>query len=908
MSSSSGILSQTLQTITKTKMEEIVKQQQTFETRKSDILKSANDTTDQRARLHVLLSGIVGLSTTTYLDEFEDHELDSATTGGLSLKNIRRFLDQSRYDPSVPASLLQEWERRLRLLLDQRTRKLEYADLYARLLTEWLSDTSSASTPPAASTSDSASLDGPFELVAQTKLQQLREMFESYVFEPLDTDIGAINDHLDGLFAGKAAAKALKELREQVKEAGDALVSTSNPFDEHALRWCINGLLKNELLTEQKKTLLGEFLQNKVVLTEIADVLNMRFANLQGWSWGSDGILVQPRRQLNGKYRVMMDEDILEAIFLHYIGIVWSVRMKHVLKRLVSNKAVWKSSQEPMPREELYRRKYYLGKLGTDVKQGIAFEKQETYENDFFLAQLPNTVQAGARGGYDNEDDDAPDQNVKTPLQIRQQLLHQLGAELLIHQSLHGEVAVVQSDIQWFYTSLSHSTIYAVLRYFGMPESWIYFFRVYLETPLRMVCEGQQESERRTRRRGVPIAHAISNFMAEVVLFVLDLAVNHEARGTLLYRLTDDLWIWGDPALCKDAWKAVRHSVEILGLTINEKKSGSFSPERPGASEANALPKGDVTWGFLKLEAGTGRWIIDQSQVDRHTKQLKRQLAASKSVFSFIQLWNSCVGRFFKRTFGEPANCFGRGHVDMILDTHKRIQSQLFDESGVPGNSVTDHLRKIIAERFGVTDVSDGFLYLPEELGGLALCNPFIDYLGVRDELIKSPERPMEQFFEDEKETYREACERFDANGGYGQTLPSAKGLPAYARPQNVSDPVAPGGDQDRKKFMSMTEFIQYRELTSLDLKLKYNLLCAKPSPSILDSTADVYAAVERLPSSQRNILESTIDAESSWLISLCAPDLLQRFGGLNIVDKGLLPLGVMQMLRSNKVTWQEVL
>jgi len=614
-----------------------------------------------------------------------------------------------------------------------------------------------------------------------------------------------------------------------------------------------------------------------------------------------------------------MDEDILQAIFLHYIGITWSVVMKGMLKRLISNNDVWKSFQKPMSIKDQDRRAYYLGAYHTGVTQGIASQKQERYRDDYFLAQLPNTVEAGARGGYDDEDEDDTDSNTKTPLQIRQQLLHQIAAEVLIHRSLHGEeVAVVQSDIQWFYTSLSHTTIYAVLQYIGMPESWISFFRVFLETPLQMVYEGQQESEVRIRKRGVPITHAISNILAEVVLFVIDLAVNQRADGTLLYRLTDDMWIWGDPALCKDAWKAVQDSVNILGLTINEKKSGSISPERSGTSDDYGLPQGDVTWGFLKLEPGTGGWIIDQTKVDRHTEQLKRQLFASKSVFSFVQIWNSCVGRFFKRVFGEPANCFGRGHVDMVLDTHRRVQSQLFDNIGAPGDSVTNHLKNIISERFGVTDVPDGFFYLPEELGGLALCNPFIDYLCVRDRLIEPPEQQMEEFFEDEKELYRRAREWFETNGGHAvsrkthdrlrKSQKSAKALVISTKWESVSESSTSGKDSDREPFMSMTEFTQFRQLTSISLKNKYNVLCTKPSPEILESTLEVEAAVNRLPTSQRNQLADVTDAGTAWLVHLYAPDLLQRFGGLNIVDKGLLPLGVMQMLRSKKVTWQEVL
>lgn len=124
-----------------------------------------------------------------------------------------------------------------------------------------------------------------------------------------------------------------------------------------------------------------------------------------------------------------------------------------------------------MTRDEKRRREYFLGKGRTDPTQGLARTKQDTYETDYFLAQLPNSIEDGVLGSYDDDDNDEDKPaNLKTSLKIRQQLLHQLS-ELLIHRALHGEVAVVQSDIQWFYTSLSHSTIFTVLRYFGVPEN-----------------------------------------------------------------------------------------------------------------------------------------------------------------------------------------------------------------------------------------------------------------------------------------------------------------------------------------------------------------------------------------------------------------------------------------------------
>lgn len=43
-------------------------------------------------------------------------------------------------------------------------------------------------------------------------------------------------------------------------------------------------------------------------------------------------------------------------------------------------------------------------------------------------------------------------------------------------------------------------------------------------------------------------------------------------------------------------------------------------------------------------------------------------------------------------------------------------------------------------------------------------------------------------------------------------------------------------------------------------------------------------------------------------MVQLYSEEMFRVFGGLSIVDKALLPLGVMGMLRAKRVTWQLVL
>lgn len=107
MSSPASILPQTLQSTTSIKLRELRKQRKGFETRRKKALEDAEDAKDEQARLRILLTGWARMHTSNAdkpLEEFRDRDIQHH--GGLSGTNIRRFLEQAQYDPSIPPSLM----------------------------------------------------------------------------------------------------------------------------------------------------------------------------------------------------------------------------------------------------------------------------------------------------------------------------------------------------------------------------------------------------------------------------------------------------------------------------------------------------------------------------------------------------------------------------------------------------------------------------------------------------------------------------------------------------------------------------------------------------------------------------------------------------------------------------------
>ena len=286
MASSQSVLSETLQSITVTKIGELEKQRNAYASSKDKILKSLNDKDENvRLRLSILIKEVA----------------KSPSRKGPNSKdesyNIARWLEQSAFDPSVSESKLLVYEKLLRSGLDRGSRLLDLAHLYSRLLTEWIG--TPASEGSEADILDKSDSDETFEVVEDSqkaRLQQLRDKFTQVVFEPLETDEVGIDNYLRQLFQGHHGERALERIRGEVSSLGKSMRGELFRIDDQSLKWCIKALLKNQLLSDEKKASLNDFLKDDAVLNEIRDVLNMRYRDLDTWDWnlGEDGMPVCP--------------------------------------------------------------------------------------------------------------------------------------------------------------------------------------------------------------------------------------------------------------------------------------------------------------------------------------------------------------------------------------------------------------------------------------------------------------------------------------------------------------------------------------------------------------------------------------------------------------------------------------
>ncbi|KAL2420071.1 hypothetical protein ABEF95_000363 [Exophiala dermatitidis] len=906
-------LSETLLSITASKLKELKKQREQYETQKQELLLAAKSCTSELERTLVLLQGACRMDGIRLPDDdLPEADMRLSSELARTRRNQQLLLGQASKDPALSSDLVLVTQHTLLEDLEMRSIRHAHADLFSQLVTEWLSASSNFNLE---SDAQGRIEESSPEIIGRKEMHEQRQQWESLVFSKSETDKAEIQHYLSRLFRSeKRVTNAFNDIENATRAFSRNLWQWRGLFDPASVETAIRGVLQTDLLPEDKAAILTSIRDNRELLQEVADILNIKYASLESWQWTTiDGsIPVQQRRQLNGKYRVFMDEDVLDALLLHVIGMKWAVHFKKCFTGCFRSTA-WERPSRTIPKNDLFRREYFLGMNATS-QETVAKTRRKQYEEDFLLTQLPVNEAEGVRG-YGEEDDNTTAPGRKSPAEIKQTLLHLVVTEALVARHLHPDTphAIVRSDFQWFGPSLPHSTIFAVLEFFGVSDDWRAFFRKFLQAPLRFQDGPHGQSQ--VRQRGVPMSHALSDVFGEVVLFVMDFAVN-KATQSYIYRLHDDFWLWGTEDVCLRGWQAMTAFASVMGIEFNSEKTGTVTwkggadamtgqsskavstPElgkhdQSVCSDKLFLPKGAVRWGFLRLDAASVRFVIDQSMVDDHVEELKRQLSHCTSVFSWIQAYNAYMARFFSNNFGQPCNAFGREHVDSMIDTMARIQKTIFSVG-----SVTDYLAKQVEEKFGVTGIPDGVWYWPVRLGGLELRNPLVPLYSMRETMRRSPEEILKGGLEADENAYIAAKLKFEQDGRRG-----------YANDRRSSVPID-FGDQ----FMSKEEYLRYREEHSIHLGTAYQKLLKIPQQYHMRQTQQLNSWLQDLDEIDTDSSSSTptickpwtsMDPYWKWILAVYGPRIMKKYGSVQIVNAAQVPMGMISVIRANKVRWQ---
>ncbi|KDR74037.1 hypothetical protein GALMADRAFT_141780 [Galerina marginata CBS 339.88] len=903
---------QTLQFITDIKLQELEKQRLAYQAHAKvlDKAQAFGEKGDILKKVEVLAKAVKSWTGSGAVTE-------SKIVGGkLQLTNLAFWIQQAKHDPSFSREIAEGWADTLEEHIRHTIMRFDSAKLFGNLFNEWLTSGDSVALayqagPEPAEGNDTSDSDGTtgetnssgYVAVGRKEMYEQKEKLISIVFDEYPADVKELNAYLEDLFSSEEATKALEKLRKELKDFSYWL--QRRPIAVQDVKNAIKGLLASGLMDEEKRTTLKAFEENSTVLDEVTSVLNMRMASLESWTWPKEGILVEFRRHLNGKYRAFTDPEIMDALLLQHIGVSWQVKLKSALTRVFESKA-WVRPAPPL-HEAKQRRVEQLH--GHQDEFSIEAKRESNRKTMFFLTQLQET--ASEVEPYDDVVD-APASDSKAmggAALVKQKLLHIMTTESYLNTALYGTHATVCSDLEWFGPSLPHASILTVLEFMGMSKSWLSFYQAFLSAPIHF----PGESEIRVRKRGTPISYSLSVLCGEAVIFMMDLAVNQRANGLFLHRMHDDLWLW-DASVEKVAagWAEMNKYAKLVGLTFNTKKTGS-AYVGPLAEDAIRLPKGDIRWGFLKFDTSESRFVFDQQEISNNIIEMRRQLANAKSVFGWVNTYNKYMTYILRNLGGIPANCFGKPHIIGMIDTLGRIQRELFPDGSA---SAVGYLRKIIKERFGVTDLPEGYFYFPIGSGGLELRNTMLELL-----VLEKRDKPLftyaEEESDDEPDPEDEDEDDDDDDGSADEQFLEYKAVAEEKFKKRIEDDrkvykrLKEAWDVDRdnrrgkrgtaatKEFMPFEEYTSLRESWLTSWGDSYRHMLEQPS---VRQVVQVPKVREALSAPSSKLSWDSMDWYDKWVVSMYGEEVVKKFGGLEAVDPNLIPVGMVQLFRTSRI------
>ncbi|KAJ3170133.1 hypothetical protein HDU88_008758 [Geranomyces variabilis] len=888
----------TLRDLTSIKRNELAKQRDAVKALRQELVAPLSAVSDPRARVELLLQDAgkrvkndrgdpdrpwAGHRSTVVRKGSALHT-EILALAGISARNTQRFLAQSNSDSSIQPSTFSTVENRFQKALDAFEIKYSYAILFADLVTE-------KSGPM-----DDSELDAsPPEMVGREEMHTQRKEWESLVFSEDNMDEAQILSHLKKVFSSPEAEDALKNCRAQFADFGREL--QDGKIDLDAMKATVDGLASADLLSYQQLAILKQARDSPVLLSELTDVLHLRLSLIESWTWGAE-VPLEMRRQLSGKYRVYMEEELTDALLIHYVGMRFVTKFAALMDSVYDGSAWTKHSQVNKSRQALWD--YYIGHRD-ETSETLKEKIDETFKQNYFLSAIPRSEREGV-AGYDCETragENKPASRVSRAVEAKQALLHIIAAEPLIADHVNEELVVFQTDFKWFGPSLSHTAIKSVLKFFGVTDVWLGFFERFLKAPLRFLRDGPN-GEIRVRQRGVPMSHMLSSFFGESVLFCLDFAVNEATNGKPMYRLHDDIFFWGTPVEASSAWKALTTLSQVLGISVNDEKTGAgrlsaLQATHLKESIPECLPSGELRWGLLSLRSD-GKFAIDQSRVDEHIIEMHRQLAGRRSVLDWIRAYNRYM-QFFAFHFCRPQHSLGRSHIDDCLRTFSRINREICPSTD--GNTAL-FVKKMLLERFKFGNVPDGFLFWPMKFGGLELHNPFVTLQGLRDHIDEAPEYCVKEALDREELRYREFELQFEREG------------PAHKRAL-----------ADRPEtFMDRATYALFRRDRSASFLHAWTKLLASdarasnPSAVISPVDAAIEAGMPECSPELNGLLDKMKVHEASELrelintpywrtvLELYGAEMSSIFGSVQVVERSLLPMGMVEALEG-KVRWE---
>lgn len=879
-----------------------------------------------------------GTSTTTYRGTRSGWEERTMRLED-RLDAIERMLWEAKYSSGFSNSATLAWRDELLSYLYQGQRRMVYTTLFGHLTNEWaefrFGELSKAKLTPnqkalKASEDDKAS---PV-IVGRKEMHEQREVWERHVTNERRTDTNRIVEFLDQLFhsgpqhedpSGEEPtdlrAVLLRKIRSSISTACKREILVTKEVVTDAIR----GVLSSDQLTSEKRRALLDISNKDNVLSEIADILSIdtHLDSIRRWSWGDNPITVQMRKAINGKYRVYLDLDLLDAILIQCIGQSISVNIRDALASAWHPDVchVWQQGPDEARTAAMQAqiKDFTLRK----TRDSVHDLRQSIYQRIFYTVGLP-AHSGDADDAYDDSGS-AGDEPKLTDLEngspskfsLRTDILRICSAEMAVQKLVHGQFCILQSDFEWFGPSLPHSTLIAIMKYFRFPSELVHLVEQFLRMRMKFEEDGK-DGPVLTRKTGIPVSFQLTEGISELLLFTLDFAVNQRTGGSYLYRNHDDLWFWGQPEKCSVAWQTIRDFTDVMGLQLNKEKTASAhsvdeaNPRYVPVDQAilNRLPAGKLKWGFLLFTPDEWKWVPNMPAIKEHMNELRFQLKSRTAVMAHVQAYNAYIQNFLPSSFGQVVTGLGDSHAITVLQALQYAQQCLYGggdassvEDAAESANVAQHVRKMIQARFGSLrkyDVPDCFLYMDVDSGGLGLANPvpeFAQFVHLAKDNEYTDDDDMAPMAKAMYSVKKELSDSYRADGkAFAEKVHAKRQKNRLGQRRRAAHLSASESSVDTDVAVDEAETAKSTETAQFMSFSEYVATSEEHSRAV----RDLYTTMFDPPALEGD--RARADSER-WALAVFHTELEELFGG-GIAEDEFLSLGLYRTLAEEKVRW----
>lgn len=849
-------------------------------------------------------------------------KLDSYLETNDDLSIMTRYIEQAKNDRSVPEAKLLKYEKQLWDKLTQHLNRFEVSSLHVDLMKEVIDAQSSVGST--AAKLEKAALEDDFEMV-ENELEEVLEKFEKDNFIPKNVDEKAIDAYLAGLFHEKRGPRCLSRIRSQMALSSETEKDETLELSEEWLMWAIMELLKNDLVSEEKKLLLESYLQSPIAVQELMTTLKMKDYKQWNYYGNEQGLAVSARQNSDGRYCITVEEDIVDMLYLTCIGASWATLLKMTMTTYEQRSGVFETEtlgcderdrrdyflhpftrrfipqsngcincagfipvapMPPpivdafglplppvcipyMPDRKSKKKRYQAGPPPPPPSSSLSQERSKNYVKDFFLSRLPECEGCAPK--------------VTRVEETQATLIKILAADAKLRKAFDGKPHVFATTFDSLASSIPHKTIITVLKFLGVTQDCLDFFTRVLEANLNIGPAMRGTPDRiLSRARGLSAGHALEKFFSEAVLIFLEIAV-FQKTGAYLYRLHDQCFFIGTEEQKAKCVAEVTNFATIMGLEFKNSPLGG-----------QKLAIGCLIMDTSLEPSSAAKFEIDNTAVDAYANCVKKQLAARTTTLEWIRHWNNTIGTYATHLFGPLADVLGKVHLESVKAAYNRIFSIVLD-----GEDLTTHVKNLLTSRVKRTLSSPPFdlealIYLPDAYGGLGVKNPFIA-LNLAHKLDDNPDTRIESYMKDEEEYYLRAAEIYNSLTAEERQQKHANVFDGDVDLSNA----ALGQNRDLSVFLSREELFAHRESGTLPYPAERPYPAAPPRYVPIPNLLNLYEDLLREPIDNIDVSEKVsediarlshngdmkpehkLSSEDLWVLQMYGDECFERYGTL---------------------------